>query len=128
METPSKESQQNCSDDYRVLSERDSPLFVDKRGFALEIDTRVYELGAIFRAAYRFSGRFAIFLSPADDDVRRIHLFATALDSSASTTAVPGEFMNELLDQTLRCRLGREMQAIRELVAARAFAEGNLLL
>jgi len=53
----------------------------------------------------------------------------TIKGTTSSTELEPllGEFQNALLDFQLRVEIGRETKQIRELIVAKAFAEGDLL-
>ena len=51
----------------------------------------------------------------------------TAKSNSPGLEAVAGEFENALLDHQLRFDIARETATLRELIVAKAFAEGDAL-
>jgi His-Xaa-Ser system protein HxsD len=94
---------------------------------ALEIDTTVYELSAIFRACYLFTDRCYLFLARCDEDPRWLVIALSSKSSEGDLSAAAGDFCNELVDQQLRETLTKETKPLREMIVAQAFAEGNLL-
>lgn len=103
----------------------DSPMAV-----SIEVDTQLYALPAIHRAAYKFTGRFHVSLRRLDDDNNpRVIITLTAKSASVAVDEplLTGDFLNELLDQALRERLEAEFGPVRELIVAQAFSEANLL-
>lgn len=94
---------------------------------ALEIDLTVYSLQVILRSAYKLTDRCYVFAARSTE--RPDHLVVTLGTklSQVSCRELAGGFANELLDQQIREHLAKEAGAIRELIVAQAFAEGNLL-
>jgi His-Xaa-Ser system protein HxsD len=90
------------------------------------IDLRIYPLDAITRCVYEFIDRAFVFLTLSDNDA---HVFARfkAREAPEALDSVVGEFSNRLLDHKLRIQIGSETRAIRELIVAQAFVEGDLL-
>ncbi len=77
------------------------------------------------RALYWFTDRYRVSVSCADDGTLSVCFNvkpdAVGIDDLAS------EFQNALLDAQLRLEIGEETAAIRNLIVAKAFAEGELL-
>jgi His-Xaa-Ser system protein HxsD len=96
------------------------------RQVALAIDTTIYSLDVILRAAYKFTGDSFVFLSRKDNSAQQILAVFVAKDGSAAPELI-GRFSNELLDQRLRESLDKQFGPLRTLIVAEAFAEGNLL-
>ncbi len=102
---------------------------------AFDVDTSIYELDSILRAAYRLTDRCYVFLARDPQNPQRLTIYLgvkppAGSDRTASrldVTALAGELSNELIDQQLRTVLAREAGPVRELIVAQAFAEGNLL-
>lgn len=91
----------------------------------LAVDETVYGLEAIFKTCYLFTDRCYLFLS-------RLPASCIAVQIKAKQGGVPldqvaGEFCNELINQRIRVDIARETGRIRELIVAKALAEGNLL-
>src|SRR5262245_39473187 len=92
---------------------------------ALQIDTSIYSTNAVLKTAYKFTDRLFVILVPGEGSAVVAILSAKAPRTDLATLV--GEFQNELLDQRLREVLECEFGAIRNLLVAQAFSEGNLL-
>jgi len=95
------------------------------RSTSLIVDLSIYTLPAVLRSIYRFSDRCFFFLRKESAGTVTIHVQNRKADEPADRWL--GDLANELLDQQLRQQLGQEAGPLRELIAAQAFAEGNLL-
>jgi len=91
----------------------------------LTVDLGVYALAAVLRACYKLTGR-AFFLVRRESP-QLLQVFLQARSTNDGTDALVGELTNEMLDQQIRHSLARETGPFRDLIAAQAFAEGNLL-
>lgn len=92
---------------------------------ALRVSRSVYGLPAIFRACYRFTDEHYLFLRPDGPD--DLLIFIKPKRPAADLEQALGAFANDLIDQRLRLEVWRETAAVRQLIVAQAFAEGNLL-
>jgi len=102
-------------------------LAIGTSAVALEVNTSLYEIEAIFRAAYRFTDRCYIFLARPPEAPKLISVTLMAKQPIADLRVLVGELCNELIDQQTRLALAREVGPLRELIVAQAFSEGNLL-
>lgn len=93
----------------------------------LEVDTALYGLDAIFRAAYRFTDRCYIFLARVPEAPTLVSVTLMARQPVTDLGPLVGQLCNELIDQQIRLALAREAGPLRELIVAQAFSEGNLL-
>jgi His-Xaa-Ser system protein HxsD len=91
----------------------------------IELDTAVYRLAAIKKAAYRFGDRCHILIEPAGGTKIRVALTAKRLLDNPQFLA--GEFQNEVLDQELREVVAAETEGVRNLILAQAYAQTSLL-
>lgn len=91
----------------------------------LLVDESVYSREAVLRACYWFTDRCYLFVSRPDP--QRLAVSIRPKLSEPALDAVVGEFSNALLDYQVRRDIERETHTIRELIVAKAFAEGNLL-
>src|SRR4051812_21549885 len=90
----------------------------------VELDTRVFRLEAVKKAAYRFGGRcFARFELVGPTTVR-VTLNPRLPEE---VERLVGEFRNEVLDQELRETVAAETEAVRNLILAQAFSKTALL-
>lgn len=90
-------------------------------GAAFTIDDNLYPLDAIYGAAYLFIDRCYIYLSRPSEGKVEVHLKVKPDQSPIRNEDLSGEFCNELLNQTLRVRIGESTAKIREYYMARAF-------
>ena len=97
----------------------------DQAHLAISVDTSIYSVDAILRAAYKLSDRAYWLLDGRDDD--RVVVFAMGKRASDDVEPVALAFTNELVDQQLRIRLEAQFGGIRDTIVAQAFSEGNLL-
>jgi His-Xaa-Ser system protein HxsD len=87
----------------------------------LTLDSSVYSLDAVKKAAYRFSDRFAADISATPDQIICDLTYAPGLGEGEQASMV-AEFRKELLDQDLRETIGRETAAVRNAILAVAFS------
>src|SRR5204862_2896982 len=91
-------------------------------GYTAAIDTRIYSLEAIKKAAYRLAERASVIINPgADTEVLVVFNF-TSHQAKNCAESVLAEFCNELLDQDLREIIKRETTPVRNLIMAHAFS------
>ena len=91
----------------------------------LLVDETVYSREAVLRACYWFTDRSYLFVSRFGPE--RLLVSIRAKPGGASIDSIAGDFANALLDQQVRREIERETSRVRELIVAKAFAEGNLL-
>ena len=92
----------------------------------LLVDRRVYSREAILQACYWFTDRvYLLITSPNEESYEVLIRSKPGQDVTPSTVA--GELANALIDSELRQVVTRETGRIRELIFAKAFAEGGLL-
>lgn len=92
---------------------------------AVEIDLAIFSIPAILRACYHFTDRCFVFVHRSGAEAVTVFLQTKSPELQGAIAA--GEFSNRLVDEQLRVTIAAETGAIRELVVAQAFAEGNLL-
>jgi His-Xaa-Ser system protein HxsD len=94
------------------------PIFL-KDSCYCGIDLEVYPLPVILKTAYLFLNRCYMFLYHDTDGTLRVRLKSkSAQESDLGTLA--NEFLNELLNQSVRFQISRETKNLRELIMARA--------
>jgi His-Xaa-Ser system protein HxsD len=111
----------------RWLSPEEDAHLPDRADVVLEVDSSIFHLNCVLRAAYKFTDRAFVFLSwkSKTRGVLEVTLKGKSTTRLASDTV--GEFGNELLDQQVREVIEREFGNLRTLITAQAFSEGNLL-
>ena len=103
------------------LSETHIDCAFGPNGVVFSIDDSLYPLDAIYGAAYLFIDRCYIYLGRPADGTVSVHLTVKPGQADMSPESLSGEFSNELLNQTLRVRIGESTAKIREYYMARAF-------
>lgn len=95
-----------------------------ERTAALSVSRAVYSRKAVLAAAYKLSGRCVALVDADGDDRWVVYLLAPSGGDLASLLST---LIRELGDQALRDQLEEEFGAVRTLIVAQAFSEGNLL-
>ena len=99
------------------------PSFED-HAVTYTIDMRIYPLPALFRTCYWFTNTCFIYLSPGPtSDIVKLRI--APKDRTLGQEAVAGEFLNSLLDHTLRYQIAQETATLRTLIYTQAFAEAE---
>jgi His-Xaa-Ser system protein HxsD len=99
---------------------------IDGGAVAMELDATIYSVGAVLRAGYKLTDRAYVHIA-RDEESDHLIVSLLARDSRSDLGALAGELTNEMLDQRLREMVAAETAAVRELIFAQAFSEGNLL-
>jgi His-Xaa-Ser system protein HxsD len=102
-----------------------APLALSSSTATILVDETIYSRDAVLRACHWFTDRCHVFVSRAKPGVLSVRI--TAKPGGAELDSVVGDFENALLDAQLRREIGQETAPIRELIVAKAFAEGDLL-
>ena len=98
----------------------------DTNTIKIGINTTVYPLEAIYGASYVFIDRVYIFLDSKKNNEIEISFKGKKKNSKKQLENLVGEFMNELLNYTLRISLAKTNKKIREYIVEQAlFAAVN---
>jgi len=84
------------------------------------VDLNIYPLEAIYGAAYVFVDKAYIFLDSKEEEKVEINFRAKEGTDFSTLEKIEGEFMNELLNYTLRLKLSETNKKIREYVVEQA--------
>lgn len=84
------------------------------------INLKAYPLEAIYGAAYVFIDRAYIFLDYSSDDKIEINFRAKEGADTEVFEKLKGEFLNELLNYSLRLKIAEHNQKLREFVVSQA--------
>lgn len=91
---------------------------------ALSVSRDVYSRRAVLAAAYKLADRCAVLIDADGEDRWALYVIAAA---DADAGAHLSQLVRELDDQALRDELEQQFGAVRTLIVAQAFSEGNLL-
>ena len=101
------------------------PIVRSESEITLLVDETIYSRTALLKTCYWFTNRCYIFVYRHDEQHLAVRL-ASKL-GNGGLDPIAGEFENALLDHQLRFEIARETATLRELIVAKAFAEGNAL-
>ena len=94
---------------------------------SLQLNAQAYSLLAVQKTSYAFASRCVVIIGPATNDILPLSLVFPPTTTEAEALDVTRRFMQDLLDQELREKIGEETRAIRSLVLAHAFSRTNLI-
>ncbi len=109
---------QRESEDGRQLS-----TTVAEDALTLLVDESIYSRETLLRTCYWFTDRCYLFVSRSGPNLFSVRIRAKAKASDLGT--ISGEFENALIDQQVRQDIEGETSRLRELIVAKAFAEGQ---
>ena len=90
----------------------------------LDVDTSIYRLAAIKKAAYKFGDRCSVEIESLPQG--RVRLILRPNSPSVDSRNLESELRNELLDQELREHVAEETDGVRRLLLAQAFSSISL--
>jgi His-Xaa-Ser system protein HxsD len=94
---------------------------------ALVIDTRVYRLSAVKKAAYRIAEKCTAVVGSPDAHLLPVTLRFKPGTTETSAREAARAFFQELLDQELREQIAEETNSVRTLILAHAFSKADLI-
>jgi His-Xaa-Ser system protein HxsD len=93
----------------------------------IRVDLAIYPLDLVLRACHAFTARCYVTPRIVESGVVEVSFAPRADGDDGSLRELTGEFANALLDAQLRAIIADETRAVRELLVAQAFCEGDLL-
>jgi len=96
----------------------------DPQEISFEINTAVYSVSVILKAAYYFIDKAYIYIDAPDEKKYLVHLRPKLAVTTPSQLA--GEFLNQCLNQKLQEVVDKETGKIREMLVAQAFSDAHL--
>jgi His-Xaa-Ser system protein HxsD len=115
----------NGAENAIVLPDRSVPACLGGNGTAaVSVSNEVYSRKAVLAAAYKLSDRCAVLVDTDGDKRWALFLIGSA---ETDTRLLIEALVRELGDQALREQLEDQFGAVRTLIVAQAFSEGNLL-
>lgn len=115
---------QHGSEDTVALSAVVPAWVAGDTAAALLVSRAAYPKKAVLAAAYKLSDRCAVLIDAEGDGHWVLHVLTKP---GADAKALLLVLIRELGDQALRAQLEQEFGAVRALIVAQAFSEGNLL-
>jgi len=109
----------------RILPEGAATRF-DDGALRITLQLTVYDLRAVFRAAYWLTEKAYVYLSRPSDDRLEVTLIAKSGDSTA-TDQLGWKFLDDLVDHQLRVMLHRETATVRDLIVTQAFIDVDVV-
>ena len=96
-------------------------------GTSILLDTAIYSMDAIKKAAYKFADRATVVLKRGEGPTISVVFNSIAPKSKDDVEQIIADFHTELLDQDLREIVRRETGAIRNALIAHAFSRTSLV-
>lgn len=90
---------------------------------SLIVDSTVYDIGVIQRAAHAFTRHY---VSIERLDEKQVRVAFQPRDKAVVLNNIAAEFENALIDQAVRVQVARETASIRDLIYRQAFVEADL--
>jgi His-Xaa-Ser system protein HxsD len=100
------------------------PAKTEIHEITLLVDEDIYSKEALLRTCYWFTDRCYLFVSRAGPNRFSVHIRAKA--GQPALESISGDFENALIDHQVRQDIDRDTARLRELIVAKAFAEGGL--
>jgi His-Xaa-Ser system protein HxsD len=94
------------------------------RSIVIKVDLKSYSLEAVQKVAYWFTDKCFVRLEHTSEQVLEVCLTPK---TSGDTRELSGRFMNDLLDQTLREKIAKESEPLRNLIIAHALSKTSLI-
>lgn len=99
---------------------------IDGSRAIVRIDSAVYSADVVFRSLYWLTDRAYAHVSQTSDSFFEVSIEPKdGLGGAPRTLA--GEFLNALIDYSIRASIQRETAQLRDMIVAKAFAEPGLL-
>ena len=98
---------------------------IDGKSVVVRVQLDCYGLTPLQKACHKFTNRCCVHIE-SNGDTEAICRLTPQQDDEDKERLI-GEFMNELLDQTLREQLAEQTEPIRRLLIAQAFSRVNLI-
>jgi len=99
----------------------------DEGAYCVKIDTSIYSLLAVKKAAYKFADRVSVVISPQNGSKIAVLFNCVGDQSAKDLQQIISDFCNELLDQDLREIIRQETNQVRNLILAHAFSRTSLV-
>lgn len=94
---------------------------LSERTVSLDVHESLFNIDAIYGAAYLFVDRCWLFLTRPSENVVGVHLKSKEDADQTVLESLAGEFANELLNQAIRIQITESTATLREYTMARAF-------
>lgn len=109
----------------RVLPQGAAVRFSDG-ALRVSLAATIYRTEAILRSCYWLTDRCYLYLAPSNDDLIEVTMLAKS-GNPGDTNQCAWDFLEDLIDQSLRIQINDETRVIRELIVGQAFAEVDLI-
>jgi len=89
------------------------------------VDLGIYSRTALMKVVHTYTDRCFVLLKETDE--RQVEVRFHAKTDKTDCTTLAGEFLNAVLDQTLREQIGLETEPVRNLILAHALSNTSLI-
>lgn len=89
------------------------------------VEVDLYPLTSIMKSSYWFTDKFFLFLEWADQEHQRLNVIFRGKEeiSDDDLNALAGDFLNSVLDQTIRAQVEEETKVVKSIIIKRSFSE-----
>jgi His-Xaa-Ser system protein HxsD len=101
-------------------------IVADDGAVRFEINVGLYSLGAVKKAAYKFTSECAVLLEQGQDTLLTVVLNFVGDQTGERKLQIAAALCNEILDQDLREIIAKETESTRNLILAHAFSKTSL--
>lgn len=92
----------------------------DENKFIIKVDTRIYPVDIIMKSSYIFIDEYYIFVDyESEEKVKVSFKFKQKFNKEQLKNSV-GEFLNELVHQSIRVKISKDTSHLREIILGRA--------
>jgi len=92
----------------------------EKSKVSVSVDRDIYSLEAIYDAAYNFLEKVYVFLKKGEENSIEVQLKSKEKAGEEELMQIAGEFLNELVNTSLRISISKENKMIREYIVSTA--------
>ena len=110
-----------------MQAEEGYPFVFSEGVLRCDVDTTVYRLAAVQKAAYKLAAATTIQIARADDTRLALTFLFKEPKTEEAARAIGRRFFDEALDQELREAIRTETEPLRMLVLAHAFSRTGLV-
>lgn len=93
----------------------------------ITVDTKMYRIEAVKKAAYRLANRCTIVLGSLENDLLPLRFLLPRPADDAAVEGLVRLFHQELLDEELRADIREQTESLRALILAHTFSRVDLI-
>ena len=92
---------------------------INNEELLFDVSLNIYDLIAIKEAVYRFTARGHVFLEDLSEESVKVHIKGNGIEKIKDLAC---SFVNELMEQQIRCDIEKKFGNLRDKIVERAFS------